>query len=201
MVISIETTLCVPHIGRVYKTGKHTCVKAVRSVSDMSFEAFMAVLFQVEVLWIVTPCSVVIGYPCFRGPCCLHLHGEMKMEAARTSEMLVWYYNTTRRHNPQDFDLFQVVHTEFRTGENAAWSLTSSLPTCIRVMVLMQRDNYKTLRVVNVKWIHMYTITVWKNSEPVDKLHATEHISRSRTWATLALSNLLAFVFIYFVSQ
>jgi hypothetical protein len=25
-------------------------------------------------LLIVTPCSVVVGYRCFRGPCCLHLY-------------------------------------------------------------------------------------------------------------------------------
>jgi len=25
----------------------------------------------------VTPCSVVVGYQCFRGPCSLHLQGEV----------------------------------------------------------------------------------------------------------------------------
>jgi hypothetical protein len=38
-----------------------------------SFKAFMAVI-QVEVFWVVTPCSVVVGYQRFGGPCCLHLH-------------------------------------------------------------------------------------------------------------------------------
>jgi hypothetical protein len=46
-----------------------------------SFEAFTAVKIQVEVLWVVTPYSVVVN---------------LKM---------VSYHNTTRRHNPEDLDL------------------------------------------------------------------------------------------------
>jgi len=38
--------------------------------------SFMAVMFQVEVFWVVTPCSDVAGYQRFRGPCCIHLQGE-----------------------------------------------------------------------------------------------------------------------------
>jgi hypothetical protein len=34
-------------------------------------------MFQVDVFCIVTPCNVVVGYQCFRGPCCLHLQGEV----------------------------------------------------------------------------------------------------------------------------
>jgi len=41
---------------------------------SVSFKTFTAVVVQVEVLWVVTPCSVVIGYQRFRGPCYLHLH-------------------------------------------------------------------------------------------------------------------------------
>jgi hypothetical protein len=59
-----------------------------------SFETFMAVTFQVKVFWVVTACSVVAGYQYFRGLCCLHLQGEVKMEAAWASEMLV-SYNTS----------------------------------------------------------------------------------------------------------
>jgi hypothetical protein len=29
----------------------------------VSFEAFMAVMFQAGVFWVVTPCSVIAGYP------------------------------------------------------------------------------------------------------------------------------------------
>jgi hypothetical protein len=50
----------------------------------------MAVIFQVEIVWVVMPCSVVVGYHCFRGPCCLHLQDfTLKMEAVWTSEILV----------------------------------------------------------------------------------------------------------------
>jgi hypothetical protein len=36
----------------------------------------MTVMFQAEV-WVVTPCSVVVGHQQFRCPCCLHLQGEV----------------------------------------------------------------------------------------------------------------------------
>jgi hypothetical protein len=39
-----------------------------------NFEAFTAVKVQVEVFWVVTLCSVVVGYQHFRSWCCVHLH-------------------------------------------------------------------------------------------------------------------------------
>jgi hypothetical protein len=56
------------------------------------------------VFWIVALCSLVDVYQCFRGPCCLHNQGDrviiaLMMEAARTSETLVNFYQTTRRYN------------------------------------------------------------------------------------------------------
>jgi hypothetical protein len=41
------------------------------------FEAFTAVMFQVEMFLVVTPCSVVLGYQRFRGPRCLRLQGKV----------------------------------------------------------------------------------------------------------------------------
>jgi hypothetical protein len=37
----------------------------------------MVVKIQVEVLWVVIPCSIAVGYHCFGGPSYLHLHGEV----------------------------------------------------------------------------------------------------------------------------
>jgi len=52
----------------------------------MRFENFTALMFEVEVLWVVTPCSVV-GYRRFGGPCCLHLYLDGHLER--------WYPTTT----------------------------------------------------------------------------------------------------------
>jgi hypothetical protein len=42
----------------------------------VSSESFTSVMFQVDIFWVVTPCSVVVGYQCFGGSCCLHLQDE-----------------------------------------------------------------------------------------------------------------------------
>jgi len=42
----------------------------VNSISEKEF-------VQVKVFWVLTVCSVAIGYWCFRGPCCLHPQGEV----------------------------------------------------------------------------------------------------------------------------
>jgi len=59
---------------------------------------------QVALFWVVTQCADVVGYQCFRGLCCLHLHFTLKMEAAWSSKMFVSYI-TTQCHNTADCNL------------------------------------------------------------------------------------------------
>jgi len=43
---------------------------------NANFEVFVAVKFQVEIFWVMTPCSVAAGYRRFGRPCFLHLQRE-----------------------------------------------------------------------------------------------------------------------------
>jgi len=68
------------------------------------FEVFTTVKIQVEVFWVVSPCSVVIGYQRFGDPWYLHLQGEGRRQHGPLKR---WYPTTifTRRHNPEDIGL------------------------------------------------------------------------------------------------
>jgi hypothetical protein len=68
---------------------------------------------KMAVFWVVASCILVEVYQRFRGTCCLHL----MMEAERTSETLVNFYQTIRRYNPEDSH----IHTH---------RLRTSNPTC-----------------------------------------------------------------------
>jgi len=65
----------------------------------------MAMEFQVNVFWVVTVRIAVVGCICFRVPCCFHLQGQVKLEAARSSKTLLSYCNTTQHHDPEDVSL------------------------------------------------------------------------------------------------
>jgi hypothetical protein len=68
------------------------------------FEVFTAVKTQFQVFRVVTPCGVMVGHHRFRGLCCLHLQGEVKMALAWTSDTVLFYHNTTEHHNPEDLN-------------------------------------------------------------------------------------------------
>jgi hypothetical protein len=49
----------------------------VKHVDRLRYEVFTEVKIQVEVFWVLMSCSVVVGYQCFAGLCCFHLHPEV----------------------------------------------------------------------------------------------------------------------------
>jgi len=57
--IEYYTTVSQKSFHKVGKISRHP---------EASFLAFTALIFQVEVLWVVTPCTLVVGYQRFRGP-------------------------------------------------------------------------------------------------------------------------------------
>jgi hypothetical protein len=50
--------------------------KNIKHIFNVRFEICTQTI-QVEVFWVMTPCSDVVEYQCFGGTCCLHLQGEV----------------------------------------------------------------------------------------------------------------------------
>jgi hypothetical protein len=83
-------------------------------ISFAVLQVFKAMKIQVQVFWVLTLCSKVVGYQRFGGSCCQHLQLDtnnsvistaifsLKTCSTRSSEALVLYHNTTRRHNPEE---------------------------------------------------------------------------------------------------
>jgi hypothetical protein len=71
----------------------------------------MAVSTKMAVFWVVALCSLLEVYQHFRGPYCLHHQGiALMMEAARTSETLINFYQTAQCYNPEESNLQSNVH-------------------------------------------------------------------------------------------
>jgi hypothetical protein len=95
----------------VFKSVSRANIVNMNAPPMVGFEVLTAVSTKMVVFWVVATCSLVEVYQRFRGPCCLHNQGAiiraiaLMMEAARTSETLVNFYQTTRRYNPEDSHL------------------------------------------------------------------------------------------------
>jgi hypothetical protein len=87
-------------------------------------DIFMMVKIQIEVFWVVTPCSIVVGYQHFKMTLQPPSSGrsevkwsEVKWSEGRKGEgkgtewtgTLVSYHNTTRHHNPGDLDFNELI--------------------------------------------------------------------------------------------
>jgi len=76
------------------------------------FQVFTVMKIHVTGLWVMMSHTDVVGYQCFRGPCCICLQDEVMMKAAWSSEMLVSYYITRQYHNLKNVtSLLFVGHT------------------------------------------------------------------------------------------
>jgi hypothetical protein len=103
----------------------------------------MAVNIQVEDLWVVIPCSVVVECERFRGPYCLQLQD--------------WNVNTTRRHNPENLDL-KLQHPFFLYVTLSAFSellssnnenITKNVPSPITLFKKTISATSKTCKCIN----------------------------------------------------
>jgi hypothetical protein len=73
---------------------------------------------QVEFFWIVTPCSVMVGYQRFRAPCCLHVQGEVTKSALEPRTRIFTAVKTSNLTNCYMFavDIVFVPTLKFLNG-------------------------------------------------------------------------------------
>jgi len=110
-------------------------------------EVFAAVKIQIEGCWIVGPCSVAVGY------------FTLKMEAARSPEMLVSYHNTTRRHNPKELDFSERTCNLFRSPVTQSHKTTCTTVVSSSLIVsIFDVTRIKKSRTFT-KYSFMYTST------------------------------------------
>jgi hypothetical protein len=119
----------------------------------------------------VTPCGVVVGYRRFGGPCCLHLQG--RVEEAWTSERLVFYNITTRRHNrakSSSWMLLLTVQVKFvgymmkfsRAISRVKWLSDEKTNVSKTISVLVLRYVSGTLRTRT----EMVFVSIWPGWQP-----------------------------------
>jgi len=74
--------------------------------SSLDQQLKLSVHFKSKSFWVVTQCSVVVGYQRFRDSCCLRLQTSPWRRITWISETLVSY------HNPEDLDMKNICISE-----------------------------------------------------------------------------------------
>jgi len=70
------------------------------------------VVIQVKVFWVVTLCTVAVGYQCFRG-------------SARSSEKFASYHNNIQHQIPENVNLIFIILESTQEDKFSNWIITS----------------------------------------------------------------------------
>jgi len=108
-----------------------------------SFEAFVAVILQVEVFWVVMQCSAVVGYQCFTGPCwrwkqpgsLKHWYSTTALHSVTTQKTLTWIYIVQERMYQI---LLQVLWSDWQADESSVLSYIRGF-ICVSVTLLLMK--------------------------------------------------------------
>jgi hypothetical protein len=96
----------------------------MKLIVSTRLEVFTAMKIHVKFFWVVTLCSVVVGYQCFRGPCCLHLQGEVT-GSGKTRHRYRPGYLTTTLHGittQKNSTRFCIVYVSSFHGIKRCWT-------------------------------------------------------------------------------
>jgi hypothetical protein len=88
------------------------------------YEQFL--LLQVKVFWVVTLCSIVVEYQCFREPCCLHLQA-LKLVWNILLHINNYIHGDHTRTSRLHLTKFKVMGRWRQQGPSKCWYPTTTL--------------------------------------------------------------------------
>jgi hypothetical protein len=96
-------------------------IRMYKNKLEVRFEVLTAASMKMTIFWVVVLCSLVEVYRRFRGVATSIT--TLMMEAASTSKMLVNFYQTALRNNPEDSHLQQIRRFIAIKFTNLSWHL------------------------------------------------------------------------------